>query len=905
MTATPRTNDPSGSEHHLLKTKLYVPPPRPNLVSRPRLVERLDAGMGHRLVLISAPAGFGKTTLLSEWISQSDTPVAWVSLDEGDNDPVQFLAYFIAALQTIEKSIGNKALSVLQSPQPPPIDFLVTNLINDITVVDQDFAFVLDDYHLIDARPVHGILQFLLDHLPDRMHLVIATRADPPLPLARLRGRNQLTEFRAADLCFTTDEAAAFFNKAMHLDLSSDDIALLETRTEGWIAGLQLAALSMQNRQDVTSFIRAFTGDDRHIVDYLAEEVLNRQPEQVQSFLLRTSILDRLSGPLCNAVAERSDAQAMLEMLERGNLFIVPLDNERRWYRYHHLFANLLQHRLQQTQSEEIPDLHLRASEWYADNDLVPEAISHALAGGQSERAAGLLESIAMTLVKQSKLSTLQRWLNKLPEGLLGDHPWLCVSQAWAHFVSGRLDEIEPLLQKVESRLSMLENNEASETFADGEDILGHVVSIRAFIVRGRGDLARTIQLSRDGLRRLPKKDSFARSALALNLGYACLISGELESASKHLEMASTISETNGHPYVALAAIYSLANIEARKGKLRQAAKVYEKALRLGTEWGSGSPLPATGYAYVGMGQVLYEWNDLDEATRHVSRGIELGEQAEDWAIPFRGYIALVRLKLAFGAADEASQALDRARAMAVKSTRVLDDTAEWQPRLWQVRLWLAQGDLAAAGRWAAETESHKVHDVTEFEHLTLARVLIAQDRSGEAVALLDRLLEAAQAGGRTGSVIEILVLRALALEEQGDTAEALAALQEALTLAEPEGYVRIFVDEGLRMAKLLRQAASRGIAPKYVKKLLSAFEPKSSVKSEIRNLQSALVEPLSERELEVLHLIAAGLSNQQIAKELFISLNTVKTHVKNINSKLNVGNRTEATARARELGLL
>jgi LuxR family maltose regulon positive regulatory protein len=905
MTVTSSQNDSSGTEHRLLKTKLYVPPPRANLVSRPRLIERLHASLAHRLVLISAPAGFGKTTLLSEWISQSNTPTAWVSLDEGDNDPAQFLAYVIAALQTLQADIGKHDLSVLQSPQPPPIDFLLTNLINDITLVDHHFAFVLDDYHLIDAKPIHDILQFLLDHLPDPMHLVIATRADPPLPLARLRARNQLTEFRAADLCFTTDEAAAFFNKAMNLDLSSDDIALLETRTEGWIAGLQLAALSMQNRQDVSSFIRAFTGDDRHIVDYLAEEVLNRQPEPVQSFLLRTSILDRLSGPLCNAVAQRSDAQAMLEMLERRNLFIVPLDNERRWYRYHHLFANLLHHRLQQTEPEEIPDLHGRASEWYAANNLVPEAINHALAGGDTERAADLVESIAMTLVKESKLSTLQRWLNKLPEELLGDHPWLCISQAWAHFVSGRLDEIEPLLQKVESRLSMLEDNEASETLADTQDILGHVVSIRAFIVRGRGDVPRTILLSQDGLKRLPKKDSFARSALALNLGYAYLIAGELESASRYLEMASTIGETRGHPYVALAAIYSLASIEVRKGKLHQAAKVFEKALRLGTEWGSGSPLPATGYAYVGMGQVLYEWNDLDEAARHVSRGIELGEQAEDWAIPFRGYIAMVRLKLAFGAPDDASQALDRAQAIAVKSIRVLDDTPEWQPRLWQVRLWLAQGDLAAAGRWAAETESHKLDDATEFEHLTLARVLIAQDRSSEAVDLLNRLLKQAEASGRTGSVIETRLLQALAYEGQGDTTEALAALEQALTLAEPEGYVRVFVDEGPPMAKLLRKAATQGIAPKYVKKLLSAFEPKSAVKPEIRNLQSALVEPLSERELEVLHLIAAGLSNQQIAKELFISLNTVKTHVKNINSKLDVRNRTEATARARELGLL
>ncbi|NOX89396.1 MAG: tetratricopeptide repeat protein, partial [Calditrichaeota bacterium] len=885
-----------------MRTKLYMPPLRPTLVPRQRLIGRLNEGMYNKLILISAPPGFGKTTLLCEWIRQSKIPVAWLSLDRSDNDPVQFLIYIIAALKTIEENIGDAALSILNSPRQPALEAVLTSIINDITAIPYDFVLVLDDYHLADTIPIHNALTFLIDHLPLQMHLIVATRVDPPLPLARLRARNQLMELRAADLCFNPQETTLFF-KIMKLNLSSDDIVLLQTRTEGWIAGLQLAALSLQGRADIDNFIRSFTGDDRHIVDYLAEEVLTRQPEHIQKFLLHTSILDRLCGELCDAVTGQNNSQEIINELEKANLFIVPLDNKRRWYRYHHLFADLLRYRLRRENPDLKPMLHLRACEWYASNGLISDAIDHAMAAEDFERVAGLLEPIAMKMVMQSKLSTLQGWLTKLPDELIGRHPWLCLSRAWACFLTGHLDAIEPLLEKVEAKLTRPSELRISASATDRDEILGHILAIRAFLARGKGDITLTIKLSCKGFQRLPADDSVARSALALNLGYAYFLSGGMESAYHYLEQAYTIAKKIGSPFVALVAIYSQGDILRKQGKLRDAANTYRRALRLGTDWGKGHPLPATGYAYVGLSQIFYEWNKPDEAASYVTRGIKLGEESADHAIIFRGYITLAQLKQAKGETRAALSALKRAEEIADQSLRILEDSKEWQVHLWRVRIWLKQGNLEEAFRWAAAkkiSEIEELNYLNEFEYLTLARVLIAQNRIDEALKILNGLLETAKAERRTESKIEILILQALSSDAEGDTALALSALREALSLAEAEGYIRIFADEGVHLTELLHKileapgteqsSADSEFSPAYVKKLLLASRLSAPLST-----KENLPEPISGRELEVLQCIGAGLSNREISEKLLISLNTVKTHLKNINDKLNVHNRTQA----------
>jgi len=897
----------------LLTTKLFVPPPRPTLVPRLRLVERLNEGMAHKLTLVSAPAGFGKTTLLSDWIQRNKISVAWLSLDKSDNDPLQFLNYIIASLQGVETNIGKSTLSILKSPHPPPMESLLTVLINEITsfldsqtsLSETGLVLVLDDYHVIDSKSIHKALTFLLDHLPPQMHLIIVTRADPPLPLARLRARNQLTELRATDLGFTDVETTLFFNKIMRLGLSANDIALLQSRTEGWIAGLQLAALSMQGRENLAHFIKSFTGDDRLIVDYLAEEVLNRQPEHIQQFLLHTSILNRLCGPLCDVVTEKDNSRRIIDELEKSNLFIVPLDNKRQWYRYHHLFVDLLRHRLHLEKPHQEAELHLRACEWYANNGLISEAINHALTAGDFERAATLMEPIAMTTLFQSKLTTLQNWLHKLPKKLIESHPRLCLSQAWAYFVSGHLNAIPPLLQLVEARLSQPTKSPSPGSAAGSDEILGQVLAIRAFLARGEGDIPVTIKLSREGFERLPKSEAVARCTIALNLGYSYFLNGEMKAADHYLKQAGIIAKKIGNPYVALTAIYSQADILRKQGKLWEAIKVYQKASQLGIEWGEGYPLPATGYAYVGLGQIFYEWNDLEETNRYVTRGIELGEDSRDLAITFRGNITLARLKQASGETQAALNILDHAEEIARQSIRILEDSQEWRVDLWRVWFWLKQGNLELATLWATHKKFEEIGDVNylnEFEHLLLARILIAQEKTEEAMLLLNRLLAISETEKRTASVIEIQMLRALALETQGTSGQAMIDLGKALSLAKPGGYIRLFINEGKPIANLLEKLLDSKIdfPRSYANKLLLNMKLPTPLA-----IDAGLIEPLSERELDVLRCLAAGLSNREITEKLFISLNTVKTHLKNINDKLNVHNRTQAVACARELGIL
>jgi LuxR family transcriptional regulator, maltose regulon positive regulatory protein len=907
----------------ILATKLYVLPPQPRVVPRPRLTERLNESLHRRLTLISAPAGFGKTTLVSDWLAGAERPSAWLSLDQGDSDPTRFLVYLVSALQTIAPSIGEGVLGALQSPQPPPTESILTALLNEISTIPDDFVLVLDDYHAVDAKPVDDALAFVLDHLPPQMHLIIATREDPHLPLSRLRARGQLAELRAADLRFTPSEAAEFLKGAMSLNLSPEDIAVLETRTEGWIAGLQLAALSMRGREDVAGLIRAFAGDNRYIVDYLVEEVLQSQPERIRGFLLQTSILDRLSGPLCDAVTGQEEGNALLETLERGNFFVVPLDDKRQWYRYHHLFAEVLFAHLMQEQPGQVPTLHRRASEWYEQHGSAADAIRHALAAEDFERAADLVELAWPAMRRSRQEATLHGWLETLPDEVLHCRPVLSVGYASALMSSGKLESVEERLRDAERWLDttadMSERSQAPSAemvVVDEEEfrrLPGAIAVFRAGLALARGDVPETVTYARRALDLVPEDDHLWRGAAAVLLGLASWTSGNLEAAHRSFADGMAHLRRAGHISDAINGSITLAAIRITQGRLREAMSTYERGLQLATE--QGDPvMRGTADMYVGMSELHREWDDLEGATQHLLRSKEQGEHTGFPQNRYRWRIAMARIREARGDLDGALDLLDEAERLYMS-----DFPPNVRPiAALKTRVWVAQGRLAEALDWARE-RGLSAHDdlgyVREFEHITLARVLLARYKSDreeryihEAMGLLERLLQAAEEGGRMGSVIEILVLQALAHEAQGDSPTALVPLERALSLAEPEGYVRIFVDEGRPMARLLYKALSQGVESDYIRRLLAAFpvaESEQTTSSQLRGPESELIEPLSARELEVLQLIAQGLSNRQISERLFLTLSTIKGHNRIIFSKLMVQRRTEAVARARELGLL
>jgi LuxR family maltose regulon positive regulatory protein len=904
----------------ILTTKLYLPPPRPGAVLRPRLIERLNEGLHRRLTLVSAPAGFGKTTLLGEWIAGCGRPAAWLSLDEGDNDPTRFLAYLLAALQTIAPNIGEGVLGALRSPQPPPTESILTSLLNEISTVPDDFVLVLDDYHAVDSGAVDDALAFVLEHLPPRMHLIISTRQDPPLPLARLRGRNQLTELRATDLRFTPSEAAEFLEGAMGLSLPEEDIATLEDRTEGWIAGLQLAALSMRGREDVPGFIRAFAGDNRYILDYLVEEVLQRQSERIRSFLLQTSILDRLSGPLCDAVTDQEEGNVLLENLERGNFFVVPLDDKRQWYRYHHLFADVLQARLMEEQPDRTPTLHRRASEWYERNGSPTDAIRHALAAEDFGRAASLVELAALEMLGSGQEETLFGWLEALPDELVRFRPVLSVYYAFASLGHIGLEAAEARLQDAERWLDTTADTSeqpasSGETVVVDEDgyrsLPGTIAVARAYIAGARGDVRGTVKHARRAVDLLPEDAHLWRGAAAALLGIAYWTLGDLDAAHRSFAAGVAHQQMAGHTRFQIVGTHILADIRIAQGRLHEAVRTYERSLRLATE--HGEPVWGTADLYVGLSELHRERDDLEAATELLMRSKELGEHFGLPETRYRWYVAMARIKEAQGDLDGALDLLDEAERQYVESP----DPDVRPVAALKARVLVTQGRLVEALGWVRE-QGLSAHDdlsyLREFEHITLARVLLARYKSDreehsihEAMQLLECLLQAAEEGGRMGSVIEILMLQALAHEAQGNIPLALAPLERALSLAEPEGYVRVFVDEGRPMAGLLSEAAAHGIMPAYTTKLLAVLESEEhkSEEGSHRFPTESVVEPLSQRELEVLRLIARGLSNREISQRLFLALSTVKGHNRIIFSKLMVQRRTEAVARARELGLL
>jgi LuxR family transcriptional regulator, maltose regulon positive regulatory protein len=938
----------------ILATKLFIPPLRPKVVPRPHLLERLNEGGRGKLMLISAPAGFGKSTLVGEWLASGERRAAWLSLDEGDSDLTRFLVYFIAALQTIAANLGEGVLAALHSPQPPATEASLTALLNEIAALPDEFVLVLDDYHAVDAEgplgAVDQALTFLLEHLPPRMHLVITTREDPSLPLARLRARGHLTELRAADLRFTAAEAAGFLNQVMGLNLSAAEVDALETRTEGWIAGLQLAALSMRGRADASGFVKAFAGDNRYVVDYLVEEVLQRQPERVRDFLLQTSILERLCGPLCDAVTGQAEGQARLEALERGNFFVVPLDDNRHWYRYHHLFADVLSVHLRAEQPDHVPTLHRRASEWYEQSGLRADAIRHALAAEDYARAATLIELAVPEMRRCRQETTLLSWLKALPDEILHYRPVLNVHYAGALLQSGETEGVEAYLLDAEQWLETRANrtdsgpsttlkgvNPLGVVVVDPEDfrrLPGWIANYRAGYALVRGDVTDTVTYAGRALGLLPEDDHLGHGAAAALLGLAYWTSGDLEAAHRTYAEGMARVQRAGHISDAIGGVIALADIQVVQGHLRQAMRTYEQGLQLATEQhpeGTRPVLRGTADMYVGMSELHRERNDLHAATQHLLRSKELGEHTGFPQTPYRWRVAMARIREAEGDLDSALDLLHEAERLYVS-----DFFPNVRPiAALKTRVWVAQGRVAEALDWAHEQGLSAHDDLTylrEFEHITLARVLLARYQRDhadhsllEAVGLLERLLEAAEAGGRTERVIEILVLQALAHQLQDNSPAALVPLARALPLAEPEGYVRIFVDEGEAMRLLILDfrfwiAHQPGSAQNtkltlYADKLLVGFghEPSKVDKalldepSNITNHKSKiqkLVEPLSERELDVLRLLGTDLNGPEMARQLIVSLNTLRTHTKNIYSKLGVNNRRAAVHRAEELDL-
>jgi LuxR family maltose regulon positive regulatory protein len=888
----------------LLATKLYLPRLRRGLVPRPRLSERLDRGAETKLTLVSAPAGFGKTTLLTEWLERSMYSAAWVSLDQADNHATSFWSYVVAALQTVEPQIGANAIALLQSLPPAPIEGVLTLLLNELSAISNEVVLVLDDYHVIDERDIHEGVVFLLEHLTPRLHLMIASRADPPLPLARLRGRGELVEIRAEDLRFTPDEAATYLKDMMGLDVTPSDVAALEARTEGWIAALQLAALSMQGRDDVAGFIAGFAGDDRYIVDYLVEEVLQRQPDNVRTFLHDTAILERLSGPLCDAVTGHHGGKAMLEALERANLFVVPLDDRRRWYRYHHLFADVLRARLLDGRPEHLPELHRRASAWYERNGEASEAIRHALAALDFSKAADLIELAAPALRRSRQEAALLGWLRALPAEMFRYRPVLSNVFAGELLASGQFESVDAHLRAAERWLGP-HGPDPSQIVSAGMVVVdegqfrrlpGAVAVHRAGHALVLGNLAMTVEHARRALELAPHDDHLGRGGAAALLGLAWWASGDLEPAHQSYAAGRASLQRVGHHADALGCTIALADIRIAQGRLREAMRTYEQALQFAAE--QVTPvLRGTGDMHVGLSQLHRERNDLHAATQHLLTSQELGEHTGLPQNPYRWRVAMARVREAQGDLDGALDLLQEAERLYVS-----DFFPNVRPvSAMRARVWLAQGRLDEALEWTRERGLSVADDLSylrEFEHITLVRLLLARQAIPHAMGVLERLLRAADDGARTGSVIEILVLQALGYQMQDNIAAALEPLERALTLAEPEGYVRIFVDEGLAMADLLKAAAKRRIAPEYARHLLTALG-NSENRTPVRQL---LMEPLSERELDVLRLLGTDLDGPDIARQLVVSLSTLRTHTRSIYNKLGVNNRRAAVRRAEEL---
>jgi len=918
----------------ILVTKFFIPNVREGIVERQGLVNRLNEGLNRKLTLISAPAGFGKTTLISYWVNNlcqeeagnhQPVKIAWLSLDGGDNDLVQFLIYFISALNQIKKNeykIGNESLTLLHSTKAPSVPSILIPLINDIANANEKIVFILDDFHMIEQESIHQALIFLIENLPPQLHLVISTRQDPFLSLGRLRAQNQLTELRAVDLRFSSAETAEFFNRSMGLNLSSEDINDLETRTEGWVAGLQLAAISMQGHENRKEFIKSFTGGHRLVLDFLIEEVLSQQPEEVQTFLMLTSILNQFNAPLCNFLTNRVNSQETIDMLEHSNMFIIPLDNERKWYRYHHLFSDLLNQRLRHSRPDQFLTLQIKASEWFLANGMLNQAVEHTLRGKDYDRAAQLIADQIENFWNHGEHEKLRKWLEYLPHKILFDFPLLGAIHAYYHFTVGQDEEGQKLFEQVEKYLSKdpsneLDNSQHNKNYiqnAERKHIKGRMHVLRALIDSSNGEVDGMIKHGNQALKLLPESDLTWRNITLFALGDAYSFQGDMKASLQARSQALKACEEAGDPYYIIMANLKLSTTFREMGDLERTISICRDQIKTGEEMGLRTN-SSIGYLTTLLGEVLAEKDELDSAIKLARKGVEITKQGSNIMILGFSYLNLLRVLCSI---DDLTGAED-----VVETVKILNSQTKvpaWLPGqvgIWQAKIWLKQGNINAASAWAMEQgliDPEGIHIPNEYSYHSLfvyiisARILMAMGRFDDAIKLLKHLAKSANENVRISSLMEILILQSLAHESVGDSQQARTLMIEALNLAEPRGFFRIFIDERQPVARLLYETLEIGYASDYIQKLLSAFPVKESYQdhSEVAHAgQPDLIEPLSDREIEVLEMVAKGLTNKVIAERLYLSIHTIKTHTRNIYGKLGVNNRTQAVNKARSLGVL
>jgi LuxR family maltose regulon positive regulatory protein len=857
------------------------------------LIEHLHANLHCKLTLISAPAGFGKTTLVSEWVREKDLPTAWLSLDEEDNDFTRFITYLIAALQSVHPNIDETPLSLLRAPQHPSVKGALTVLLNQLEEISFDFLVVLDDYHLIEDHNIHQAMDFLLSFQPTQMHLVILSRADPPLHLARLRGHDQLSEVRMSDLRFYEEECTQFLNKILDTNISEIDLNKLLTRTEGWVTGLQMAAISLRDREDISDFIDSFTGSHHYILDYLLEEVLQRETEEFRTFLFQTSILTRLNSALCNAVTRRENSHEILAYFDRSNLFIIPLNGERSWYRYHRLFSDLLQARLEESYQTQIPDLHRRASQWFEESGFMSLAIDHSLSAKDYQQALYLIEEIAERTLMHAQVSTLLRWREKLPANIIVGNPHLAFIFLWAQMLMGyQFDEVRTQVEKI----------------ADAQEILsGRKETLLAFIELSLANMEKAGEYAQQALEVIQADDIYFRSIALWVSGISRAIKQNLHESYQVLEELLQVSQVQHNTMFSVLTASQMARIHMRLGNLTESEKIFHEALEAGRDI-QGKLLPIAGEVLMGLGELSYVLNQLDQASDYLLEGIELHKQWRDVAA-MEAYITLSRVKQAQDDWDAAQDAMEKAMDLAIRYDEI--DIDDRMVHMWQARLWIARGDLDLALGWAAgvnlkeltELDTCKEKEPAEYqlrlrETIVVTILHIKQKKYSMALDRIDWLLEEFTEQGRIETTVELLLLKAEVYYALDDNKNAMAALDQAITIAEPAGYIRLFLDRG-HPIKILLERASQST---YVKAILSAFEEPTPKR---QPSQQSLIDPLSERELEVIKLLPTNLTTLEMAEELYISVNTVRSHIKNIFRKLSVHKRSEAVNKARDLELI
>jgi LuxR family maltose regulon positive regulatory protein len=891
----------------LLNTKLNIPPVRPAHVQRLELLQKLDKIREYKLALIVASAGYGKTALVSEWIARTSMNVVWFSVDSGDNDPVRFWDYVIAAIQTAYPDIGEQTLTLLHEPQPLPVETILSTLINELSALPDVLALVLDDYHVIDSPSIHEGLAFLVEHLPTQLRLVMTTRTDPPLPLARMRVRNQLLELRSDDLRFSPSQIATFFTDVMGLTLTSDEVAVLDKRVEGWIAGLQLAGLALQGKRDTAEFIASFAGDHRYVLDYLGDEILDRQPEAIQQFLLQTSILERLNADLCDTVTATAESRSVLEHLERNHFFVVALDDQRQWYRYHHLFADFLQHRLGLKYPDRVKALHQRASHWFERNGLPSEAIGHALAAQDYGRAAELVESIAELLIwRRAEHTTLLGWLTALPDSVLQAYPRLYLYHAWVLFLTNQMSAALQRVRDAEHALNIA--GESPEP-----QIAGMLAAVHSTLTGMHQQFPETLTLSRQALELLPEEAVSWRCMAAINLGVTYAYVGEVHEAVEVLSYAMELSQEIGSTFAMLSAFWHLSSLQIAQLSLHAAEDTCQK-LEHATQLPGLQHYPIKGYIALLMGEVCMERNHLDASERYL---LESADQINPESFPLallRAYIGLSRLKTLQGDMEGAdyywryAEQLERMSRLQGRATLL---------SVARARRWFEQGNLEAVESWTAENrlgidDGFSYH--REAYYLILARLYIARgNMADKALYLLERMVKKAEVSQRNGSLIRALTLQTVAFQASNDSQKGAEALARALSLAEPEQPMHVFADEGPPIALLLEKVLdmqrkgqlATPISAEYATRLLTVMGKRSVSPVLTRRAVGHLADALSQRELEVLRLLADGMDSNEIAERLVIAVDTARKHIKNIYSKLDVHSRWEAIKHAEEYNLL